>query len=69
MPYITHPQAAGRDWWENGTKCVSVGSVTIADDEVLLIEIFEKNGGRMETLQIENSDLIKARLINMHLKF
>src|SRR5690554_675405 len=43
---------------------------TIDDDKVLLIEIFEKNGGRHQTLQIENSDLIKARLINdMHLKF
>lgn len=43
---------------------------TIADDKVLLIEIFEKNGGRQQTLQVENLDLIKARLINdMHLKF
>ena len=43
---------------------------TIADDKVLLIEIFEKNGGRHQTLQIENSDLIKAHLIDdMHLKF
>ncbi|MCA6441080.1 MULTISPECIES: conjugative transposon protein TraN [unclassified Arcicella] len=43
---------------------------TIADDKVLLIEIFEKNGGRHQTLQVENSDLIRAQLINdMHLKF
>jgi len=43
---------------------------TIADDKVLLIAIFEKNGGRHQTLQIENSDLVKARLISsMHLKF
>lgn len=43
---------------------------TIADDKVVLIEIFERNGGRHQTLQVENSDLIKARLINdMHLKF
>lgn len=43
---------------------------TTADDKVLLIEIFEKNGGRHQTIQIENSDLIKARLIeDMHLKF
>jgi conjugative transposon TraN protein len=43
---------------------------TITDDKVLLIEIFEKNGGRHQTLQVENSDLIKVRLINdMHLKF
>jgi len=42
---------------------------TIADDKVLLIEIFEKNGSRNQTLQVENSDLIKARLLNdMHLK-
>lgn len=43
---------------------------TIADDKVLLIEIFEKNGGRHQTLRVENSDLINARLIDdMHLKF
>jgi conjugative transposon TraN protein len=43
---------------------------TIADDKILMIEIFEKNGGRHQTLQVENSDLIKARLItDMHLKF
>ncbi|MNY00769.1 hypothetical protein D3C86_1332770 [compost metagenome] len=43
---------------------------TIADDKMLLIEIFEKNGGRHQTLLVENFDLIKARLINdMHLKF
>jgi conjugative transposon TraN protein len=43
---------------------------TITDDKMLLIDIFEKNGGRKQTLQVENSDLIKARLItDMHLKF
>ena len=43
---------------------------TIADDKVLVIEIFEKNGGRHQVLQVENSVLINARLINdMHLKF
>ena len=43
---------------------------TIADDKILVIEIFEKNGGRHQVLQVENSVLINARLINdMHLKF
>jgi conjugative transposon TraN protein len=43
---------------------------TIADDKLLLIEIFEKNGGRHQTLKIKNSDLVKATVINsMHLKF
>lgn len=42
---------------------------TTTSDKVLLIEIFEKNGGRNQSIQIENSDLIKARIINdMHLK-
>lgn len=42
---------------------------TITDDKVLIIEIFEKNGGRQQVLQVENSDLVHAKLINdMHLK-
>ncbi|HMR83358.1 MAG TPA: conjugative transposon protein TraN [Niabella sp.] len=42
---------------------------TIADDKVLIIEIFEKNGGRQQTLQVENSDLVNAKQIkDMHLK-
>jgi len=43
---------------------------TIADDKVLVIEVFEKNGGRNQVLQVENSDLIRARRIeDMKLKF
>ena len=43
---------------------------TIADDKVMLIEIFEKNGNRKKKLQVENADLINARLINdKHLVF
>lgn len=42
---------------------------TITDDKVLIIEIFEKNGGRQQVLQVENSDLVHAKLINdMYLK-
>lgn len=37
---------------------------TLSDDKVLLIEIFEKNGGRYQTFKVKNSDLIKARMIN-----
>lgn len=43
---------------------------TITDDKVLLVEIFEKNGSRHQTLQVEDWDLLKARWISrMHLKF
>lgn len=42
---------------------------TTSSDKILLIEIFEKNGARNQTIQIENSDLIKARVVSdMHLK-
>lgn len=42
---------------------------TITDDKILVIEIFEKNGGRQQVLQVENSDLVHAKSINdMHLK-
>lgn len=53
-----------------GQNVFLLDQFTLADDKVLLIEIFEKNGGRQQTLQVENADLVRARLINdMHLKF
>ena len=36
---------------------------TIADDKVLLIEIYEKNGARHQLIKLKNSDLLKAILI------
>jgi len=33
---------------------------TITEDQVLRIELFEKNGGRNQVLEVENSDLINA---------
>lgn len=42
---------------------------TIAGDKALMIEIFEKNGGRQQELRVENADLVHAKLIrDMHLK-
>ncbi|EJL74376.1 conjugative transposon protein TraN [Chryseobacterium sp. CF314] len=44
--------------------------MTIPDDKLLIIEIFEKNGGRHQVLKIENSDLVKARPVKeMYLDF
>lgn len=37
---------------------------TLLKDQVLEIEILEKNGGRHQKIQLENKDLINARLIN-----
>lgn len=43
---------------------------TLTDGKRLVIEIFEKNGGRHQVLKLENSDLVNARRIkDLHLKF
>jgi len=36
---------------------------TLADDKILVIEVFEKNGGRHQRLEVENSDLINAKSV------
>ena len=36
---------------------------TIADDKVLRIELHEKNGSRLQVLEIKNSHLLKSRLV------
>jgi conjugative transposon TraN protein len=43
---------------------------TLADDKMLVIEIFERNGGRNQRLEILNDDLIHASLVkNLKLNF
>lgn len=37
---------------------------TIPDNKVLLVEIFERGGGRHQTLQIESRDLLSAKIVN-----
>lgn len=52
-----------------GTNVFLLDQFTLSDDKVLLIEIFEKNGGRQQVLQVENSDLVRARPVkSMHMK-
>ncbi|WP_291529279.1 conjugative transposon protein TraN [Bacteroides sp. UBA939] len=42
----------------------ALDKITIPADKQLIIEVFEKNGGRNQTFTIENADLIRARQIN-----
>ena len=37
---------------------------TIPDDKILVIELFEKNGGRHQTIRVENADLVAVKVIN-----
>lgn len=42
---------------------------TLLEDQMLVLEIFEKDGGRHQTIEIENSDLINAKIVqDFHLK-
>ncbi|MFQ9315274.1 conjugative transposon protein TraN [Dysgonomonas mossii] len=42
----------------------TIDKITIPNDKQLVIELFEKNGGRNQTFVIENDDLIRAKQIN-----
>ena len=37
---------------------------TMPDDKCLVVELAEKNGGRHQTFVIENTDLVRARVIS-----
>lgn len=42
----------------------AVPQFTIPDDKLLVIELFEKDGGRHQTIRVENADLVEAKQIN-----
>ena len=41
-----------------------IDKITIPDGKQMVIELFEKNGGRHQQFVVENSDLIRARVID-----
>lgn len=42
----------------------TIDKITIPNDKQLVIELFEKNGGRNQVFVIENADLLRAEEIN-----
>lgn len=42
----------------------TIDKITIPNDKHLVLELFEKNGGRNQTFIIENEDLLRAKEIN-----
>lgn len=42
----------------------TIDKITIPNDKQLVIELFEKNGGRNQSFIVENDDLIRAEQIN-----
>ena len=39
---------------------------TIPDKKTLVVEMFEKNGGRVMTMNMKNKDIVKASTINFN---
>ena len=37
---------------------------TIPNDKLLLVELYEKNGGRHQVIRVENADIVNAEVIN-----
>lgn len=65
---IKHPIRVYKSIDEVQGKTVSrnvfvLDQFTIADDKVLRIELHEKNGSRLQVLEIKNSHLLKSKLV------
>lgn len=48
----------------NERTVFTIEKITIPDDKKLLVELYEKNGGRNQIFTIENCDLVRAQQIN-----
>ncbi|WP_299664529.1 conjugative transposon protein TraN [uncultured Polaribacter sp.] len=46
---------------EHSVFCL--GKITLPNDKLLVVDVFEKNGGRHQTFQLENKDLIQVETI------
>ncbi|MDR6513721.1 conjugative transposon protein TraN [Chryseobacterium camelliae] len=48
----------------NASNVILLDQFTITDQQVLRIEVFERNGARNQVLEIENSDLVAAKPVS-----
>ena len=42
----------------------AVPKFTIPDDKLLMVELYEKNGGRHQSIRVENADIVNAKEID-----
>lgn len=52
------------DGKKNECTVFALPKFTIPDDKKLIVEMYEKNGGRHQTFEVDNEDLIRAETIN-----
>lgn len=63
-PLRTYAALAQIDHQSEGKVLYLLDQFTLLDDQVLEIELMEKNGGRHQKIHVENSDLIHAEVVN-----
>ena len=52
------------DGKKSGRTVFALPKFTLPDDKKLVVEMYEKQGGRHQTFEIENEDLVRAETIN-----
>lgn len=68
-PLRTYPVLSPVNDQSNSEFLFLLDQFTLLEDQVLEIELIEKDGGRHQNIQIENSDLVHAKIANdIHLK-
>jgi len=64
MPIRSYNQVTGVAAGKEENTVFALSKFTIPDDKQLVIELMEKDGGREQILTIENSDLVRAEVID-----
>lgn len=68
-PLRTYPILSPVNFQSNGEYLFLLDQFTLLEDQILEIELMEKDGGRHQKIQIDNSDLVHAKIVDdLHLK-
>lgn len=63
-PYQGASNVMNIDGNSNERTVWTMDKFTLPDDKCLVVELAEKNGGRHQSFTIENTDLVRARVIS-----
>ena len=50
--------------WDSECTVFALPKFTIPDDKKLVVEMYEKQGGRHQSFEVVNEDLVRAETIN-----
>jgi conjugative transposon TraN protein len=64
IPLRSYNQITGVAGGKEERTVFTLPKFTIPNDKQLIIELFEKDGGRNQTLTVENADLVRAEVID-----